>query len=467
VVAQAAGVRAGGDPPWPGAGTAWYTVFVLALSAMFANLDQTIVSLLVQPIKHDLHLSDTRMGILLGPAFALFFALIAIPVARFIDRHTRKIILALGLATWSLATACCGIAQGFWSLLLARIGVGGGEAVNQPATFSLIADSFPKERLPRAIAVMQLGVTAGGAIPFLLGAFLVSLFAHVHPIAIPGVGVIRSWQLVFIAVGLPGLAIALLLVTTVREPARRGVQAAGPLKVSLGSVLAYLIAHWRVFAPMFLALAFAMIGAFAQQQWLPSFFERTYGWDIPRTGNTIGIVQLVAMPVGLAIGVWLAERFDARGHPAAPLLVVILAGFVRVPASIAMPLMPTAALAVACQILVSCSIGISGASQNAALQIVTPNRMRGQVTALYLFTYNVIGFGLGPLIAGLLTDYVFHQESALRYSLVTLAAVLSPLALAMVWLGVRPYVREVGRLASLSDNPSHPAEVKKEGVSHA
>jgi MFS family permease len=453
VVAQATGARDGtpasaGEGPWPGTVTAWYTVFVLALSAMFANLDQSIVSLLVQPIKHDLHLSDTRMGILLGPAFALFFALIAIPVARFIDRHTRKRILALGLAAWSLATACCGIAQGFWSLLLARIGVGGGEAVNQPATFSLIADSFPKERLPRAIAVMQLGVTAGGAIPFLLGAFLVSLFAHVHPLAIPGVGVIRSWQLVFIAVGLPGLAIALLLVTTVREPARRGLQAAGQLKVSLRKVLRYLLAHWQVFAPMFVALAFGSVGTFAQQQWLTAFFQRSYGWDIPRTGNTIGVVQLVATPIGLAIGVWLAERFDRNGRAAAPLLVVILAGLIRVPASIAMPLMPTAPLAVLCQTLITCSIGISGASQNAALQIVTPNQMRGQVTALYLFTYNVIGFGLGPLVAGLLTDHVFHEESALRYSLLTLAAVLSPLALATVWLGVRPYVREVGRLAS-------------------
>ncbi|HTX24619.1 MAG TPA: MFS transporter [Steroidobacteraceae bacterium] len=459
MVAQARRTR-GGEPgarasaPWPTSATAWYTVLVLALSAMFANLDQSIVSLLVEPIKRDLHLSDTRMAILLGPAFALFFALIAIPVARFIDRHGRTSILALGLATWSVATACCGLAQGFWSLLLARIGVGGGEAVNQPATFSLIADSFPKERLPRAIAVMQLGVTAGGAIPFLLGAFLMSLFAHVRPIAIPGVGAIRSWQLVFVAVGLPGLAVALLLVTTVREPARRGLEVAGAPRVALRSVIAYLIAHWRVFAPMFLALAFGMIAAFAQQQWLPAFFQRTYGWDIPRTGNTIGIVQLVAMPVGLALGVWLAERFDRKGRAAAPLLVVILAGFIRVPASIAMPLMPTAALAVLCQTLVACSTGISGASQNAALQIVTPNQMRGQVTALYLFTYNVIGFGLGPLIAGILTDEVFRAESALRYSLLTMAAVLAPLALAMVWLGVQPYVREVRRLATFAPQPT-------------
>jgi len=454
VPAEARGV-AGDTPaataaaPWPTSGVAWYTVFVLALSAMFANLDQTIVSLLVQPIKRDLQLSDTRMGILLGPAFALFFALIAIPVARLIDRHTRKTILALGLATWSLATAGCGIAQGFRSLLLARIGVGAGESVNQPATFSLIADSFPKERLPRAIAVMQLGVSAGAAIPFLLGAFLVSLFAHVHPLAIPGFGVIRNWQLIFLVVGLPGLAIALLLVTTVREPARRGLQAAGQLKVSLSRVVAYLLARWQVFVPMFLALAFGSLGSFAQQQWLTAFFQRTYGWDIPRIGDTIGMVQLLAMPAGLAAGVWLAERFDRRQHLAAPLLVVIIAGFIRVPASIAMPLMPTGALAVLCQTLVIGSIGVSGASQNAALQIVTPNRMRGQVTALYLFTYNVIGFGLGPPVAAFLTDHVFHRESALRYSLLTIAAILSPLALAMVWLGVRPYVREVRRLAGI------------------
>ncbi len=457
MVAEPTGVDEGADSSveaatesWPTSSMAWYTVVVLALSAMFANLDQSIVSLLVEPIKRDLRLSDTRMGMLLGPAFALFFALFGIPVARYVDRHARKAVLGIGLTVWSLATACCGIAQGFWSLCLCRIGVGAGESVNQPATFSLIADSFPKERLPRAIAAMQLGVTAGGAIPFLLGAFLVSLFAHVRPIAIPGLGVIRSWQLVFIAVGLPGLAVVLLLTLTVREPARRGLQVVGQLKVSLRSVLGYLIAHWKVFAPMFLALAFSSLGGFAQQQWLVAFFQRTYGWDVPRIGNTIGLVQLVAVPVGLAIGVWLAESFDRRRRTDAPLLVVIIAGLIRMPASIAMPLMPTASLAVLCQTLSLCSIGIGGASQNAALQIVTPNQMRGQVTALYLFTYNVIGFGLGPLFAGLITDHVFHQESDLRYSLLTMAAILSPLALAMVWLGVRPYVREVRRMSGMA-----------------
>jgi len=447
--AAAAAVPAAQAEPWPSARTAWYTMFVVVLTVLFANLDQNILSLLVEPIKRDLKLSDTSMGLLLGPAFVVFYTFVGIPAARFIDRASRKAILALGLAAWSLATACCGIAQGFGSLFLARVGVGAGEAVNQPAVFSLIADSFRRERLPRAIAVMQVGVTAGSAFAFLFGSAVIGWLAHVRPIPLPPLGVIRSWQLVFIAVGLPGLAVAALMAATVREPPRHGPEAAGTVKVSLLNVVAYLRAHWRVFAPMFLGLTFGALSLGAQQ-WLAALFHRTYGWDAVRFGSTIGFVQLVAFPIGLVIGVWLAERFERRRYEDAPLRVVIIAGLIRVPASIAMPLMPTAWLAVLCQALTYCTVGIGGASQNAALQIVTPNRMRGQVTALYLFAFNVIGFGLGPLVAGFLTDFLFHAESDLRYALVMLSAIVAPLSLAFVWLGVRPYVREIGRLKTLA-----------------
>lgn len=434
---------------WPAARTAWYTMFVLALSVLFANLDQNILSLLVEPIKRDLGLSDTAMGLLLGPAFVLFYTFIGIPVARFIDRNSRKLILALGLAAWSLATACCGLAQGFGSLFLARVGVGAGEAVNQPATFSLIADSFRKERLPRAIAVMQLGVTAGAALAYYLGSVVIASLAHVPPLHVHGIGVIRSWQLVFVAVGLPGLAVALLMATTLREPPRHGLEAQDAVRLSLLDVLGYLRTHWRVFAPMFLGLTFGALSLGAGQ-WLAAFLHRTYGWDVLRIGSTIGAAQIIAMPIGLLIGVWLAEHFDRRHYEDAPLRVVVIAGLIRVPASIAMPLMPAAWLAVACQALIYCTVGIGGASQNAALQIITPNRMRGQVTALYLFTFNVIGFGLGPLLTGFITDHIFHAESDLRYALVLLSAIVAPLSLVFVWLGIRPYVREVARLKSLA-----------------
>ncbi|MGH8148800.1 MAG: MFS transporter, partial [Steroidobacteraceae bacterium] len=433
---------------WPTPGAAWYMMFLIALTVMFAQLDLGIMSLLVEPIEHDLHLSDTSMSLLLGPAFALFYTFIGIPAARYIDRNRRTIILAIGLGVWSIATASCGIAQGFWQLFACRVGVGAGEAVNGPAVFSLIADSFPKERLPRAIAVMQLGVVAGGGFSLLIGGFVIALLLALPPIALGGVIVIHSWQLVFIAVGLPGLAVALLLRTTVREPPRRGLEAVGALKVPLLSVVAYLARKWTVFAPMFggLTLGALAVGA---QSWLPAFYQRTYGWRPAEIGMVLGVMQLIAMPIGLFIGVRLAERFDRNRLEDAPLRTVIISRFIGIPAQVAMALMPTPWLAVLCAAVASLSLGIGGASQNAALQIVTPNQMRGQVTALYLFIFNVIGVGLGPTVAALLTDHVFRAQSELRYALLTLYAVVGPVSLAIIWLGVRPYVREVLRLKSL------------------
>jgi MFS family permease len=439
-----AGAVAGTTAAWPSARVAWYAVFVLALTVLFSQLDLQIMSLLVRPIKSDLHLTDTGMGLLLGPAFALFYTFIGIPVARYIDRHSRRVILSIGLAVWSAATVFCGLAQSFAQLFASRVMVGAGEAVNGPATFSMISDSFPKERLPRAIAVMQLGVVAGNGLALLLGAVVIALLASAPPIAL-GPLVIRWWQLVFIVVGLPGLLVALLMRATVQEPPRRGVAALGTQRLSLLDVLRYLNERWRVFVPMFLGLTLGALSLGAQM-WIPTFFQRTYAWDVVRSGRVLGLVSLIAMPLGLAIGVWLVERLERRNLTDAPLRIVILAAFFRIPASILMPLMPTPWLAVLCQGVVYCSVGMGGASQNAALQIVTPNQMRGQVTALYLFLFQVIGMGLGPSVTGLLTDHVFHAESELRYALVTLYAISAPLALLFVWLGVRPYVREVVRL---------------------
>jgi MFS family permease len=455
VVAEPSGIREGPDlgveatrESWPTPGTAWYTMFVLALTVMFAQLDVGIMSLLVQPIKHDLHLTDTAMSFLLGSAFALFYTFIGIPVARYVDRNRRTIILSIGLGVWSIATACCGIAQGYWQLFLSRVMVGAGEAVNGPATFSLIADSFPKERLPRAIAVMQLGVVAGGGLSLLLGGFVIELLLDMPPIALGGLIVIHSWQLVFIAVGLPGLVVALLMVTTVREPKRQGLEAVGQLKMSLTSVVKYLALKWPVFAPMFLGLTLGAL-ALGTLAWMPAFYQRTYGWQPGRIGMVLGIEQLVAMPIGLLIGVRMAERFDRSRREDALLRVVIISRLIGMPAGIALPLMPNPWLAVLCAAIGSLTIGMGGASQNAALQIVTPNQMRGQVTALYLFIFNVIGTGLGPTVAALLTDYVFRAESELRYALVAMQAFIGPVSLAIIWLGVRPYVREVLRLKEL------------------
>jgi MFS family permease len=424
---------------------AWYTVFVLALTVMFAQIDVTIMSLLVRPIKADLQLSDMQVSFLLGAAFAIFYTFIGLPAARFVDRNARTKILAAGLAVWSMATAFCGLAQNYWQLFVSRVMVGAGESVNMPATFSLLADLFPRERLPRAIAVMQLGLVAGNSFSLILGGVVVHLLANISPIEIDGVGVIRGWQLVFIAVGLPGVLVALLLWTTVPEPARRGTRAGDAEKVPLREVIAYLAAHWRVFAPMFVGLAIGAL-AIGARQWLPEFYRRTYGWEPSYVGIVTGISGILFSLLGIFLGVVLVERLTAQRRDDAPLRVVVIARSIGIPAGILGPLMPDPWLAVAMEGVATMAIGMGGASQNAALQIVTPNRMRGQVTALYLFLFSVVGMGLGPTVVASLTQYVLQSEDMLRYALMATAAIVGPTSLFIIFLGIKPYVREVAHL---------------------
>jgi MFS family permease len=323
--------------------------------------------------------------------------------------------------------------------------VGAGESVNMPATFSLLADLFPRERLPRAIAVMQVGLVAGNGLSLIIGGVVIHLLSNLPPIQVQGLGLIRGWQLVFIAVGLPGLLVALLMRMTVPEPGRRGIRAGDTYRVPMHEVVLYLARNWRVFAPMFLGVAVGslQIGA---RLWHPEFYRRTYGWDPSHVGVVTGISAIVFSLIGMFLGVVLVERLTARHRDDAPLRVVVISRMVGIPAAILAPLMPNPWLAVALEGIASLSVGMGGASQNAALQIVTPNRMRGQVTALYMFLFSVVSTGVGPTLVASITQLVLESEELLRYSLMVTAAIVGPLSLLIIWLGIKPYVREVARL---------------------
>lgn len=430
---------------WPSSGRAYYTVALLGLVVMFAEVDRGIMSLLVQPIKNDMHLSDTSVSLLLGVAFALFYAAFGLPMSRFIDRSNRRNLLAAALGIWSVATVFCGLAQNFVQLFLARLFLGAGESVNGPAIFSMISDSFPKERLPRAIAIMQLGVTGGAGFSLIMGAIVIKMLVGVPDIHVLGL-VIRWWQLVFMVIGLPGLLVALVLQLTVREPLRRGMgTVAQQSQIGMRQVLAYVGKNWKVFGPQFGSMGIAALGMGALS-WGPAFYQRTYGWQPAQVGMMLGIMNLVTAPIGLFAGVWAYERYVKKSFVDAPMRVVIVGRLMAIPFALAMPLMPNPWLALGCAAIGGIALGFGGASQNAALQIVTPPSMRGQMTAINMFLFSVVGSGLSPSIIALITDYVFRDESQLRYAILTTAVLFGPASLLVWWLGVKPYVREVARL---------------------
>jgi MFS family permease len=424
--------------PWPSPARAWYATAIFAVALMFAFLDRGIIALLVEPIKRDFELSDFQISLLMGFAIVAFNAFVAVPVSRFVDIWPRNIILTVGITFWSLMTALCGLAQNFIQLFLFRMGIGVGEIVHGPATYSMMADYFPREKLPRAIAVMQLGFIAGNGAALLLGAFVIQMLLGVDSWRIPGTDLaIRNWQLVFIIVGLPGLIVAALMMT-VKEPPRRGRTVKLKKPMPLRHVLRYLWGHKRLYAPQFLALAISAVESSGVRAWQPVFFQRTYDWSPQKAGTVLGTILIVAAPFGLWAATKLTEHF-AKTRDDANLRVVAIAYTLSPIFAITGPLMPNPWLAAAFAGLAT-MIGIGGAvPQNAALQSVTPNEMRGQVTALYLFVFSVIGMGLGPTFIAVFTDYVMGDENLLRYALAVSAGVMMPIAAFTMWKGVKPY----------------------------
>ena len=435
---------------WPSPAMAWYAVGVFTIVTIISFIDRQILVLLVEPIKRDLQISDTQMSLLLGFAFVMFYAFLSIPIARLADVHSRKLIIGCGLAFWSLMTACCGLAGNYWQLFLARMGVGAGEACNGPATFSIIADSFPPEKLAKATAVISSGFFIGNGAALILGGTIIEMVSSMPNFILPVIGEIRPWQATFFIVGLPGIAVS-LLVKTVKEPARRGLMREGigesgkPKSIPLMVIVRYLRAEWKTYAPMYGGMALRAMYGVGAAVWIPSLFIRTHDWSFAQVGFAIGIVQLTIAPAGLLCGGFLAEWMTKRGYDDANMRITLISTVVCIPTSVLFPLMPDPYVAIGIYALNSFLVSLSPGPQNAALQTVTPNQMRAQATAIFLFLFNLVGFSLGPLTVALMTDYLFGAEEMLRYSISLNFAILGPIAALIFWYGLKPYRESVIR----------------------
>ena len=430
-----------GDPPWPAPRLAWYAAGVFALALMFAMLDRGIFSLMIQSIKRDFGLSDMQVGMLLGPAGILFYVFIGIPMARLVDIYPRNIVLSAGMLVTNGVTAVCGLAQSFGQLFLCRMVVGVGGSAHGPGTYSMMADYFPPRKLPRAIAVLQAGFIAGTGLSMIIGGVLLGMTAHWEPMHVGGL-VIRNWQWVLICIGLPGL-IAAALVRLLPEPPRRGKISAGR-SLPLGVVAREAWRRRRVYGPLFIGLALSSIEAGGLQEWRPAFLQRSYGWTPQQIGLWLGMLFFVTSPLGVILGTWMTERLGRR-YKDTPLRVTCIVWSLSIPFMIAAPLMPTGELAVIVGSLSGLFSMASAVPQNVAIQTITPNEMRGQVTAMYLFMFTVFQ-ALGSLVIAAVTQYVIRDESKLWLSMVVTAAIFMPAAAFTISRGLKHYASEVRTL---------------------
>jgi MFS family permease len=438
----------GPDAPWPNPLYAWYVVSVLFLAAIVSFVDRQIIALVVDDIKLDLGLDDLQIGLLQGPPFGIFYALMSLPIALAADRRNRRNIVVVGVTFWSLATAACGMASSFWHLFLARIGVGVGEATLSPSAYSMISDYFPKEKLSLAMAVFTMGNLTGVGLAMLLGGALIVWLKSVGPVELWWVGTLQPWQFTFVLVALPGLLLALLMLT-VREPLRRG-RAPDPApsasREQLREFWRFLGAHRRTFATLFASFTVLVLVAYGNFAWMVVFFVRTFGWSAGEAGLVYGVVVLVFGTSGAFFGGWLANVLARRGHTDAPYRATLLCSIPLAPfAALTYLAAPDGWWAVAFfapwQFFGAVPAGLAGA----AMMTITPNEMRAKISAVYLFFSNIIGISLGPTSVGFLTTYVFRDDALIRFSLGVVNCVGAPLAVVLIWLGMGAFRDSVRR----------------------
>jgi MFS family permease len=427
---------------------AWYAVAILTIANVSGFVDRQILSLLVEPIKRDLRVTDTQVSLLMGLGFVLFYSLLGLPIGRWVDRGHRPRIVALGAAVWSVMTMATGTARSYGHLFLARIGVGAGEATLGPAAVSIIADQFPRNRFGVAMSTYMMGTFLGSGVAYALGAYVVGRVDKPGLVLLPLIGAVYPWQLVFFYVGLPGLLVALLALT-IREPRalRAGTaQSRVVARVPFADVMHYMRANARTIGALSFGFACSASVNYGVGAWLASFLIRTHGFTESQAGLLQGVLTATLGPLGVVLGGRLTDALTKRGHIDAPLRVGMLGGLGMLIFAGLYPLVPTGTLAAALLIPVNIFAAMPWGAANAAIAEAMPPRMRGQGSAIYQLVVNLTSGVLGPTAVALLTDKVFRDPLALRYSLSLSAVVGMTVALALLAWGRPAFRATVQRL---------------------
>lgn len=422
----------------------WYTVIVLAIAYIFSYMDRQILTLLIEPIRRDLAISDTQVSLLSGLAFALCYCVAALPLGRLADVGNRRNIIAAGVLVWSAMTALCGISRSFLQLFIFRMGVGIGEAALPPAAYSLLADHFPRGRLALPMSVFVLGAPIGGGLALIAGGSIVEFISRLPPLSLGGLP-LHPWQVAFLVVGGAGLFV-FLLVLTLREPARHvdstgyiPVAASAPRDFRVAEVMGFLLARKRLFVPLLVGLSLGNMFSYGALAWVPTFLIRTYDWTLPQAGAAVGSLLLVFGCCGAPAGGWVVQSLERRGYRDACPRTMLWGFLVLLPCIALASLASSGGVALVFIAPVMFCIFMNAAIFPTLIQIIAPNRMRGQVSAAFLLVTNLAGLGLGPTLYALVTDHVLGSHELLRYSLLAVSVLLLGLGACFMFKALAPY----------------------------
>jgi MFS family permease len=397
---------------------AWYVVGLLTLANISSFLDRQILSLLIVPIKRDLQLSDTKVSLLMGLSFALFYTLFGIIISRLADTTNRRNIIMGGIAVWSLFTALCAGVRSYSQFFLARMGVGVGEATLSPSAYSLISDYFSKRKLGMALSVFSAGIFLGSGLALTIGSTIVAALPQQGTVIVPLFGEIYHWQKLFLLIGIPGFALSLLLLT-VKEPARKGILLAGNSqlqKPTLGEAFKIVFSNPKTFLGICLGTAFTAIVTYGCTAWVPTYFFRTFNWPVPKTGLIFGLVLLAGSICGVLWGGWYADYLENKGIRNGRVRVGIISA-IGILVSCFIPLINNPVAVMALLFIPAFFIASPMGASSSAIQALMPNQVRALASSIFLFLINIIGLGTGPFLVAFFTDTVFANEHLIHYSL--------------------------------------------------
>ena len=424
---------------------AWYLLALLSLAFILSMLDRTVISLLVEPIKADLGLTDTGIALLQGATFAIFYALTGVPIGWLADRSNRRNIVSAGIGLWSVMTVGCGLATSYATLFFARTGVAVGEAALNPAAYSLLSDRFSKAKLGRAIGIFTAAGVVGTGLALLIGGKLYSYFVSQGGLDIGWS--LKPWQATFVAVGLPGLLLAMLIMVTVSEPQRIGRQQAGGDAGSGASAFAFIKSNRAIYGPLLGGYGILCIVGYAFVSWGPASLGRVHGLSPSEIGGKFGMIMLIFGSLGPILGGIACDRLVKSGRNNGPILCLLVAATLCL--LFAISLLLNNGLTATWIAYAGIAFGFTAmlASVPIAIQMLTPSEFRARIAALSLVSANVIGLGIGPLLVGLLNDNVFTGTAGIATSLPLVLAVSAFVGFIIVWPARRASVVAESRLS--------------------
>jgi MFS family permease len=432
---------AGSASSYPSAGSAWYTVAILFLAYTLSFVDRQIFAFLVDPIKADFHISDSAFAFMSGFGFVIIYTVLGIPIGRLADSHNRRNIMAAGIAVWSVMTAFCGITRNYWQLFLGRFGVGVGEAALSPCAYSMITDNFPREKRSLPLNVYSAGILVGAGLANVFGGLATQAALSMGPQTLPVVGTIQAWQFAFLIVGIPGIIIA-LLVLTLREPARHERRA----EAKFAKTLKFIGQHKGTYITLIIGVSLFATSNYAIINWIPAYYDRNFGWSRAELGGYFGTIIAICGPIGLVVSGILATKMLKAGKKAVfnKLMIgaecFVLIGFVLLVA------VHNPFWTMGCLVILFLGLSFHVGLGPVALQSVTPNEMRGQVIAIYFLILNITANGIFNQVVAAFTDFFFKNPADVGKSIAIVGTGATIVGIASLLIGIKYYKRSAEEL---------------------